>query len=118
MVKFMKTSEKIYLTLFIVGTLAPLWPLVDLAQQIPPSFGAFVAQTWVTPLSRSLTTDLLITCVILWYWIAQEWPTHRAPGRARWLWIIAACNLFVAISSAMPLYLYLRSRWKNTPSEP
>lgn len=71
----------------------------------------FVSLFPANPFTRSLAVDLSITTLLLWVWMALEWSEYKRS----WLWfgLVMALNICIAVSSALPLWLYLRCRWRR-----
>ncbi len=66
----------------------------------------FWAQSLATPVSRSLTVDLLLLAASVTTWMVLE--ARRVGLRFVWLWVIA--GVLVGVSVIVPLFLIVRER--------
>lgn len=106
-----RRAESIYIGFAIVGTIGPIIPMVEFLMGQDTSWITFFSMFPDNPFTRSLGVDLSITTLLLWVWMALEWNTYKRS----WLWfvLLVSLNICIAVSSALPLWLYLRCRWSR-----
>jgi len=98
--------EKSYLLLWVVGTLIPLYGIAQFLSQ--PTLGTVLTEAINNPLSFTFIADALISTVVFWVLLAVD--AQETPLGQRGLVIVLASNVCIGLSSALPLFLYLRSR--------
>jgi len=103
-----------YGVLAVLGVVLP-WHFNIQWMQTPESTGvaSFVSAGMANAASSSLTVDILIVFVCFSVWVVVE--GRRLGMRYAWLFIPYAT--FIALASAFPLFLLLRSRRMQTLAE-
>jgi hypothetical protein len=99
-------KAKVYLCLAVLGTILPLSVFVPFIFTSGIGPGRFLQQLLLTPVSRFFGLDVLISAVTLWVFVIREGRRLKM-GR---LWIYFVCTLFVGVSLALPLFLFIRAR--------
>jgi hypothetical protein len=74
----------------------------------------FWRDTLVTPASRSITADLFVLALPVFYWMIAE--ARRLSMRAPWLYVVF--SLLAAIGIVLPLFIVQRARAIARHSEP
>lgn len=95
-----------FLLLAVVGTVIPYVFFTRHFVSADPSLAAFIEHLFATNPAAGFTSDLLITSVAFWIWSYAE---AARVGMKRW-WGFVVLNLFVGLSCAFPLFLYVRAR--------
>ncbi|PZP63189.1 MAG: hypothetical protein DI597_03915 [Pseudoxanthomonas spadix] len=99
-------ARTLYLTLFVIGSAAPLlwfWPWLN-AHGL--DLAALARELFSTRVGGFFGLDVLCAAVALLVWMQLE--HRRLPVRRAWLAALATCC--IGVSSGLPLYLYLRQR--------
>ena len=99
----------IYLFLAIAGAVVPYIFFIQFMGSDDPSLSAFVSQLFETAPAGGFTTDLLITSLAFWIWSYGE---AARLGMKRW-WGYVVVNLFIGLSCAFPLFLYVRHKHRT-----
>jgi len=95
----------VYLLLAIAGAVVPYLFFFDFFRS-GSAAGSFVGALFANGAAGGFTADLLITSVVFWILLAAE---ARTSGVRR-PWTLIAVNLFIGLSCAFPLFLFLRER--------
>ena len=98
--------QKIYLTLCIVGTLLPFWPLIPWLQEHGLDVPLFIDHMFANGVAAAFSIDVLLSTVVLWVFVLTEGVRLRVPM----LWAPLVANLVAGVCSGLPLFLYLRER--------
>ncbi|MEQ8859673.1 MAG: DUF2834 domain-containing protein [Pseudomonadales bacterium] len=95
--------KAVYLSLAVVGAVVP--GAFFAAHFAGNGYGliAFLEAVSATPAASGFAADVLISSVALWAFLF-------ASGDGRRAWLIVPLNLFIGLSCALPVYLYLRLR--------
>ena len=88
--------KKLYAALAILGFLLPMSQLFGM------DLGTFFGQALANPVSRMLTFDLAVSCVIFWIFVFTQAVRHR--------WLYVVLTLLVGLSFALPMFLLARER--------
>lgn len=97
--------NRFYIVAMIVGAVVPWWFFGTWIGQNGLDVAGFIADISANGATSGFSADLLITSAVLWVW---SYIDGRQVGVSHW-WIIIPATLFVGLSLAFPLYLYLRS---------
>ena len=95
----------IYLTLTVLGSVLPLYFLVQFFAQHGIDLPLFLAQLFVNPISSFFAMDVLVSGVLTVVFIATESRRLRIQAG---LWCVL--GLSVGVSLALPVFLYVRQR--------
>jgi hypothetical protein len=96
--------KTIYLVLCLIGALLPYWQFVPWVFEHGMNLSLFVRELFVNHISAFFGMDVLVSAVVLVVFMRVE--SARLSIRQRWLPVLAV--LFVGVSLALPLFLYMR----------
>jgi len=103
----MSLLRLIYLAFAIVGTLVPLRYFMAWFADNPLSLAGLIAAWKTNAATTGLYWDMVITAIALTVWILAEVYVRRD----YWVALICIPVIFaIGVSSAFPLYLFLRAR--------
>ena len=97
------TRKYVYLALFIIGTIIPYLAFVPWVFDHGFDISLMVEQLFINRISAFFGLDVIVSTVVLWFFV--NWEGRRA-GVPQWPAI--AASLVVGVSSALPLFLFLR----------
>lgn len=100
--------KNIYLILAIAGTVIPFVFFGDFIVSEGINLSLFLALLFSNNPSSGIAADLLISSVVFWVFIVQQ---AKSSGTAPHVYIIL--NLFIGLSCALPLYLYMQERCRE-----
>lgn len=104
----------VYLGFLILGSVVPWLFLFQFVQQSGLSLVTFLQQALANPVAIALTSDLLISTLVFFYFAWVELPQLKL---SRWWWgLCAIATLAVGLSCSLPLFLYLRQRQLTSES--
>lgn len=99
----MTERRKLYAVLAFIGAAVPLalsaWFIADHGLD----GGELIDQAFAGPAAAAFVADVSISSIVFWVWM---WPEARAIGVSPWGFL--AANLFIGLSFALPLFLYVR----------
>ncbi|MEM8861812.1 MAG: DUF2834 domain-containing protein [Chloroflexota bacterium] len=97
----MNIKQIIYFTLAIVGAVGTWFFNLQ-------ALDGFFSQMFATPVSSSLTVDLLVVITVFYIWLIDEVRRHNM---SKW-WLFGALPLsfIIAIAFVFPLFLGFRER--------
>ena len=95
--------QTIYVVLAIAGAAGTWFFNLQMAD-----LGSFFFQVWDTPLTSSLTVDLLVVVLAFYVFMAIEGRRLRIPPAL--LVSLAVLTWLVALACALPLFLFFRER--------
>jgi hypothetical protein len=98
--------KNIYLTLALIGLLAPYYFLFKFLGTNGFNISLLVQQLLVNNISTFFAVDLAISIIIFWIYRITE--ANKLEMKNRWLYLLA--SLTVGLSFALPLFLYFRER--------
>lgn len=98
--------KALYLCLCVAGTLVPYWQLLPFLREHGLDLRLMIAQLFATPVSAFFGTDVIVSSLVLWVFVAVDGRRTGVPH----LWAPVAANLAVGVSLGLPLFLYLRER--------
>lgn len=101
----MKLSH-VYLALAIVGAVLPYYLLFQFIAENGWGLTEYIEQLFANHASSMGATDLLLCCVTFWVFLYFEGRRLQISK----LWIYVIVNLFIGLSAALPLFLYVRER--------
>ncbi len=102
-----KAKQIIYAVLAIVG-LCVTWYFNLKAGALGPDFSlaSFIADNYVNPSSASIMNDIIVVCVVFFFWSFFE---ARELEMKHW-WVYIPLALGIAIAFAFPFFLLMRER--------
>ncbi len=98
------SAKSVYLALAVVGAVIPYIFFSSFMSGEGFDLVAFVSALFVNGAAGGFSADLLISSFVFWLWSFND---ARELDVANW-WLIPVINLFIGLSAALPLYLYLR----------
>ncbi len=98
--------KNIYLTLALIGLLAPYYFLFKFLSTNGFNIPLLVQQLLANNISTFFAVDLAISIIIFWIYMITE--ANKLEMKNRWLYLLA--SLTVGLSFALPLFLYFRER--------
>jgi hypothetical protein len=96
--------KAIYLVLCFIGALLPYWQFVPWVVAHGMNLPLFVRELFANRISAFFGIDVLVSAVVLLVFMRVE--STRVQIHKRWLPIVAM--LFVGVSLALPMFLYMR----------
>jgi hypothetical protein len=97
------TRRYVYLALFVIGTIVPLTALIPWLIDHGLDISRMVEELFVNRISAFFGIDVIVSTIVLWVFI--NWEGRRA-GVPMWPPVVA--SLTIGVSSALPLFLFLR----------
>ena len=101
--------RKVYLALFIVGSVLPFWPLIPWLREHGLDVPLFIDHMFANGVAGAFSVDVLISSIVLWVFVLSEGVRLRVPM----LWAPLVANIAAGVCSGLPLFLYLRERHKG-----
>jgi hypothetical protein len=98
--------KTVYLILCFLGVALTYWQFVPWAAQNGLNMSLFFHQLFANRISASFGLDVFVSAWALVVFMREESSRLRVTGR--WLPILAL--LFVGVSLALPMFLYMRER--------
>jgi hypothetical protein len=98
--------KTIYLLLCILGFAAPYAAFLSWLAEHGLNGRLFLQHLVANRISTFFVLDVVVSAVVLLYFVAVESSRLRTRGR----WIILVATLLVGVSLGFPLFLYLRER--------
>jgi hypothetical protein len=96
--------KRIYLVLAVTGSIAPYFFFFQFFSTEGVSLNGFVSALFVNGAVSGFTADLLITSLVFWIAMYQQWGKGKGPNPI----LFIALNLLIGLSCALPAYLYVR----------
>ena len=97
------TRKYVYLALFIIGTIVPLTALIPWVIDHGLDISRMVEELFVNRISAFFGIDVIVTTIVLWVFINWEGTRVGVP-----MWPAVIASLTIGVSSALPLFLFLR----------
>ena len=97
------TRKYVYLALFIIGTIVPLAAFIPWVMDHGLDISRMVEELFVNRISAFFALDVIVSTLVLWIFVNWEGKRVGVPLGAP---IIA--SLLIGVSSALPLFLFLR----------
>lgn len=97
------TRRYVYLALFIIGTIVPLTAFIPWVIDHGLDISRMVEELFVNRISAFFGIDVIVSTIVLWVFI--NWEGRRV-GVPMWPSVVA--SLTIGVSSALPLFLFLR----------
>jgi len=102
---------KIYLLFIAIGTVLPVYMLIEHFSEQGVSLSLFIRSIFVNWASSALVSDLLISSFVYWVLLSHELNILKRPQRILIVFILL--NLFVGLSCSLPIFLFWRELQKN-----
>ncbi|WP_305986359.1 DUF2834 domain-containing protein [Roseibium sp. MMSF_3544] len=102
--------KTLYLAAAIFGTLVPWLFFAGFIAENGVSLPLFVAEVFATRPATGFAADLLICCAVFWIWSWRDARENAVPG---W-WLTLPAVWLVGLSLALPLYLWMRERARES----
>jgi hypothetical protein len=93
----------VYLALFIIGTIVPLTAFIPWVIDHGLDISRMVEELFVNRISAFFGIDVIVSTIVLW--VVINWEGRRV-GVPMWPAVVA--SLTIGVSSALPLFLFLR----------
>jgi hypothetical protein len=97
------TRRYVYFALFVIGTVVPYAAFVPWLIDHGFDISRMVEQLFVNRISAFFALDVIVSTIVLW--VFMNWEGRRL-GVPLWPPIVA--SLTAGVSSALPLFLFLR----------
>jgi hypothetical protein len=97
------TRRYVYLALFIIGTIVPLTAFIPWVIDHGLDISRMVEELFVNRISAFFGIDVIVSTIVLWVFINWEGKRVGVP-----LWPPIVASLTIGVSSALPLFLFLR----------
>ncbi len=99
------TLRHFYLAMAGIGTLVPWMFFGTFFAVNGVDIVGFVTGLFANGAAGGFSADVLISIMVFWVWAFVD---ARENDVARW-WLVLPAGVFVGLSLALPLYLYLRT---------
>ena len=97
------TRRYVYLSFFFIGTIAPLLAFIPWLRDHGLDISRLVEELFVNRVSAFFGIDVIVSTIVFWIFINWEGRRVGVP-----LWAPILASLTVGVSSALPLFLFLR----------
>lgn len=97
------TRKYVYLALFIVGSIVPYLAFVPWVMDHGVDISRLVEELFANRISAFFGLDVIIATIVFWVFINWEGKRVGVP-----LWPPIIASLLIGVSSALPLFLFLR----------
>ena len=97
------TRKYVYLALFIVGTIVPLTAFIPWVIDHGLDISRMVEELFVNHISAFFGIDVIVSTIVLWVFINWEGRRVGVP-----MWPAVVASVTIGVSSALPLFLFLR----------
>lgn len=101
--------KRVYLTLAVVGAIAPYIFFFQFFSSEGIQLGSFVSAVFVNGATGGFAADLLVSSLVFWIAIFHLRGKGKGPNPLPFI----ALNLIIGLCCALPAYMYARER----PSE-
>jgi hypothetical protein len=101
--------KSLYLALFFLGTVLPLWEFSPWLLEHGLNIPLFIEEMFPNRVAGAFSIDVLVSTVVLWVFVLTEGPRVRVVH----LWAPLLANIVAGVSSGFPLFLYLREKARN-----
>ncbi|WKN45200.1 DUF2834 domain-containing protein [Tunicatimonas pelagia] len=95
-----------YLVATVLGTVLPYYQLFQFIAENGWGLMTFIEKLFINAASSMGAIDLLISSAVFWVFLYLEGSRVKMSK----LWIYVLVNLFIGLSAALPLFLYVRER--------
>jgi hypothetical protein len=97
------TRKYVYLALFIIGTIVPYAAFIPWVFDHGLDISRMVEELFVNRISAFFGLDVIVSTMVFWVFLNWEGKRIGVP-----LWPPIVASLTVGVSSALPLFLFLR----------
>jgi hypothetical protein len=106
--------KTIYLILCFLGLILTYWQFLPWVAQNGLNMPLFFHQLFANRISAFFGMDVFVSAAALLVFMRTDGSRLHIPGR----WIPIVALIFVGVSLALPLFLYLRERQLDISSQP
>ena len=106
----MSKEQRVWMSAAVVGTVAPWFFFGRFFATEGLNLPLFVDQLFATDPASGFVADVLVSIAVFWVWSFMDSRRH---GVKHW-WLVIPSGMTVGLSLALPLYLLLRTRRRNT----
>ena len=97
--------KSVYLLLFVIGTVLPLWLVAPWLLEHGLDVPLFVEHMFANGVAGAFGMDVVLSSVVLWVFVLTDGRRAGVPH----LWAPLVANIVAGVSSGLPLCLYLRT---------
>jgi hypothetical protein len=97
------TRRYVYFSLFVIGSVLPYVSFIPWVIDHGLDISRMVEELFVNRISAFFGLDVIVSTIVLWVFV--NWEGRRV-GVPQWPAIVA--SLTIGVSSALPLFLFLR----------
>lgn len=97
------TRRYVYFALFIVGSIVPYLAFVPWAMDHGLDISRLIEELFANRVSAFFGLDVIVSTIVFWVFINWEGKRVGVP-----LWPPIIASLLIGVSSALPLFLFLR----------
>ena len=97
------TRKHVYLALFIIGSIVPYLAFVPWVMDHGLDLSRLVEELFANRISAFFGLDVIVSTVVLWLFMTWEGKRVGVP-----LWPSIVASLLIGVSSALPLFLFMR----------
>jgi hypothetical protein len=106
-----KHYASIYLVCFLLSVVISWGIFAQFLGLDNASVGLFFQQAFANPAATLVSSDVILSAVILWIFVAIESNRLGMPVSRLWLAIAVTCS--VGVCGALSLFLWQRDRWQQ-----
>ena len=103
-----------YAVMAVAGTIIPWIFFVQFMAENGTDLQVFIQGLYANGAAGGFSSDVLISAVVFWVW---SWRDAQSNAISRW-WIVVPATLFVGLSLAFPLYLWMREGASTVHQQP
>ena len=104
LINLISIMKNIYLIASIIGAFIPLYFIVGFIEINGLNLPLFLTELFQSKPSATFSSDLLICSFVFWLFMFNDKKGRKMPN----ILVFIGLNLFIGLSSALPLYLYFR----------
>ena len=98
------SRKQVYFALFVIGTVVPYASFVPWVIDHGFDISRMVEELFANRISAFFGLDVVISTIVFWVFVNWEGPRIGL----KHLWAPVAASLTIGISSALPLFLFMR----------
>jgi hypothetical protein len=98
------SRKHVYFALFVIGTIVPYASFVPWVMDHGFNISRMVEELFANRISAFFGLDVVISTIVFWVFVGQEGPRVGLKHQ----WAPVAASLTVGVSSALPLFLFMR----------
>ena len=107
------SRKQVYFALFVIGTVVPYASFVPWVIDHGFDISRMVEELFANRISAFFGLDVVISTIVFWVFVNWEGPRIGL----KHLWAPVAASLTVGVSSALPLFLFMREIRLERPTE-